>query len=221
MLCSRDSRRTAAGENNSYWRNLYENMKENALDPHEVPVVIQYNKRDLPDTKTDAEIDETRRKGREPVIGAVAIRGEGVLETLYTVLTMAYRNLEARAALSKNIGLTEAEFLGQVFNSIDVSGTALEKRFGAAKKSETGDGTGNGRAGAPVYKHVTTPTPGRDSAATTWASQSGLTAMSLSDSTRVRYRAAGSMLIRLEILPLLPWRAGSVTITVSRPGYFA
>lgn len=148
-----DSRRTAAAENNSYWRNLYENMKENALDPHEVPVVIQYNKRDLPDTKTDAEIDETRRKGREPVIGAVAIRGEGVLETLYTVLTLAYRNLEARAALSKNIGLTEAEFLGQVFNSIDVSGTALEKRFGA-KKSEadsgsgTGSGSGNGRAGS-------------------------------------------------------------------------
>ena len=140
-----DSRRSMAGENNAYWRNLHENMKENGLDPNEVPVVIQYNKRDLPDTKTDEEIDETRRKGREPVIGAVAIRGEGVLETLHAVLQQAFRKMEARAALAKNIGLTEAEFLGQIFHSIDVKGTPLEKVYGpeaqanaAAGKAGTG-----------------------------------------------------------------------------------
>ena len=29
-------------------------MRENGLDPAQVPIVIQFNKRDLPDTKTDA-----------------------------------------------------------------------------------------------------------------------------------------------------------------------
>src|SRR6185369_12145401 len=106
-----DSRRAAGAENNSYWKNLYENMRENGLDPAQVPLVIQYNKRDLPDAKTDAEIEETRKKGKEPVIGAVAIRGEGVLETLYAVLQEAYRAIDGRANLGKNISLTEEEFL--------------------------------------------------------------------------------------------------------------
>lgn len=124
-----DSRRSAAPENNAYWKNLVENMRENGLDPAQVPVVIQYNKRDLPDTKTDAEIEETRKKGKEPVVGAIAIRGVGVLETLFSVLQVAYRNIDGRAGLSKNIGLTEREFLTQVFNNIDTSGTELEKVF--------------------------------------------------------------------------------------------
>src|SRR3954467_8071097 len=42
-----DSRRSAGPDNNAYWKNLAENMKENGLDPAQVPVVIQYNKRDL------------------------------------------------------------------------------------------------------------------------------------------------------------------------------
>ena len=144
-----DSRRSLAAENNAYWRNLYENMRENALDPAEVPVVIQFNKRDLPDTKTDEEIDEIRRRGREPVVGAVAIRGEGVLETLHVVLQVAWRSLERRAGISRSIGLGEAEFLAQIFNSVEVSGTALESMYGpgkaaaaAAGRSRTGSGAG-------------------------------------------------------------------------------
>jgi signal recognition particle receptor subunit beta len=130
-----DSRRSAASENNAYWKNLAENMRENALDVSQVPVVIQYNKRDLPDTKTDEEIEETRKKGKEPVVGAVAIRSIGVLETLYEVLRSAYRGIDARANVAKNIGLTEQEFLSQVFVNIDTTGTALEKLFPPKKAS--------------------------------------------------------------------------------------
>ncbi len=130
-----DSQRSAAADNNAYWKNLQENMRENRLDPAQVPVVIQYNKRDLADTKTDAEIEETRHKGKEPVVGAVAIRGEGVLETLYAVLQLAYRRLDARSQLMKNIGLSEAEFLGQIFSRIDVTGTQLEGKLPKAAPS--------------------------------------------------------------------------------------
>lgn len=124
-----DGRRSAAADNNSYWKNLHENMQENGLDPAEVPVVIQFNKRDLPDTKSDAELEESRQKGKEAVIGAVAIRGEGVLETLYAVLQQAYRSMEKRANLSKNVGLEESEFLTQIFSGIDLTGTALASHF--------------------------------------------------------------------------------------------
>jgi signal recognition particle receptor subunit beta len=124
-----DSRRSATADNNAYWKNLHENMKENGLDPAQVPMVIQFNKRDLPDTRTDAELDEARKRGKEPVVGAVAIRGEGVLETLHAVLQQAYRSMEARANLAKNVGLTEEEMLGQIFSSIDLSGTSLAGKF--------------------------------------------------------------------------------------------
>jgi mutual gliding-motility protein MglA len=130
-----DSRRSAGPDNNAYWKNLMENMRENGLDPAQVPVVIQYNKRDLPDTKTDQEMEETRKKGKEPVVGAIAIRGVGVLETLYSVLQVGFRAIDARAGLSKNIGLTEKEFLSQVFANIDTAGTELEKLY-PPKKSE-------------------------------------------------------------------------------------
>ena len=131
-----DSRRSAAPENNNYWKNLLENMRENGLEATHVPVVIQYNKRDLPDTRTDAEIEETKKRGKEPVIGAIAIRGEGVLETLHAVLQSAYRAIDGRAHLAKNIGLTEKEFLTQVFAHIDTKGTALEKEFPPKKPAE-------------------------------------------------------------------------------------
>jgi signal recognition particle receptor subunit beta len=124
-----DSRRSAGPENNAYWKNLYENMRENGLDPAQVPLVIQFNKRDLPDTKTDQEIEDTRKKGKEPIIGAIAVRGVGVLETLHAVLQVAYRSIDARANLTKNIGLTEREFLTQIFANIDTAGTDLEKDY--------------------------------------------------------------------------------------------
>ena len=133
-----DSRRSASAENNSYWKNLQENMKENALDAGFTPIVIQFNKRDLPDTRTDAELDEARKKGKEPIIGAIAIRGVGVLETLHTVLQMAYRSIDSRAGLSKNIALTEREFLTQVFANIDTRGTQLETVY-PAKRPATGE----------------------------------------------------------------------------------
>ena len=124
-----DSRRSAGAENNSYWKNLLENMRENGLDANDTPIVIQFNKRDLPDTKTDAELEESRKKGKEPVVGAIAIRGIGVLETLKAVLQIAYRSMERRASVSRNIGLTEKDFLTQIFANIDTTGTELAAQF--------------------------------------------------------------------------------------------
>lgn len=118
---------TSALDNNNYWKNLKDNMRENGLDLAQVPVVIQFNKRDLPDTKSDEELAAARLKGKEPVVGASAIKGEGVLETLFEVLRGAYQSLDARAGLEKNIGMGESEFLSRVFDNLDVSGTQVEQ----------------------------------------------------------------------------------------------
>lgn len=124
-----DSRRGAAGENNAYWRKLRANMRENGLDASQVPVVIQFNKRDLPDAQTDEELEQARQRGKEPVVGAVALRGEGVMETLHALLQVAWRNLDERMRVSRNVGLTEKEFLTHIFQQMDLKGTALEPLY--------------------------------------------------------------------------------------------
>ena len=129
-----DSRRSAAAENNAYWRKLRANMRENGLDATQVPVVIQFNKRDLPDAQTDEELEAARKRGGEPVVGAVALRGEGVMETLHALLQSAWRNLDERMRLARNIGLTEKEFLSLIFQQLDLKGTALEPLYPLVEK---------------------------------------------------------------------------------------
>ncbi|MCL2177793.1 MAG: GTPase domain-containing protein [Proteobacteria bacterium] len=121
-----DSRHQAATENNAYWKNMQQNMLEVGLDPETIPIVIQFNKRDLPDTQTDEELELARTRGKEPVIGAIAIQGIGVLETLLAVLQSAYRSLDARSNISLNLNISETEFLGKIFAQIDTSFTSLK-----------------------------------------------------------------------------------------------
>jgi mutual gliding-motility protein MglA len=133
-----DSRRSATPENNRYWHSLRDDMRENGLDPDRVPVVIQFNKRDLPDTRTEEELDLVRRRGREPVVGAVALRGEGVCETFHELMRAAWARLDADANLARNIGMGEEEFLGRIFRHLDLGGTTLEGRYAQAGVSGGG-----------------------------------------------------------------------------------
>jgi hypothetical protein len=139
-----DSRRSATADNNAYWRNLQENMKENGLDMGQVPVVIQFNKRDLPDARTDAEIEAARKRGTEAVVGAVALKGVGVLETFHAVAQAAYQRLDGCSQLTRNLGLTEEEFLGQIFRRMDVRGTELQARYDLPSGGER-SGSGGAR----------------------------------------------------------------------------
>jgi hypothetical protein len=70
-----------------------------------MPLVIQFNKRDMPNVRTDEEIDAMAAKGREPVYKAVALRGQGVLETLIGLVTITLGALEQEHKLSDKFGL--------------------------------------------------------------------------------------------------------------------
>ena len=65
--------------------NLEENLQTQGYDLHQVPYVLQLNKRDLPNVIPVEELSvELQRKG-EPVYEAVAAQGTGVFDTLKAV----------------------------------------------------------------------------------------------------------------------------------------
>lgn len=115
-----DAQRSASRANNEAWRNMVEDLKANGLDPDSMPIVIQFNKMDLPDAKRPEELEEVARRGSEPVFQSVAIRGEGVLETLHGLLQRTYQGLERQYSLSAKFRISEDEFLGSIFRNFDV-----------------------------------------------------------------------------------------------------
>jgi signal recognition particle receptor subunit beta len=131
-----DSRKESIPESNASWKSLHEDMRANRLDPEEIPIVIQFNKMDLPGAKTAEELAEAAKRGQEPILGAVALHGQGVLETLHVLLQQAHRQLEARAGINRLLGLSEEEFLGGVFKQLNCSGTGLAELYPAPRASE-------------------------------------------------------------------------------------
>ena len=71
------------------------------------------------------EIHRLRALIRPPVVPAVAIRAEGVLETLFALLQLAYRAVDRSIGLNQKWGISEREFLGRVFAAVDLRGTKL------------------------------------------------------------------------------------------------
>jgi signal recognition particle receptor subunit beta len=120
-----DSRRSEGSSTLAYWNNMLKNLEANGLDPRSLPIVVQMNKRDLPDARGDDEVADLSQVVKPIVIPAVAIRGEGVVETLHVLLTLTYRSLDARVGLDRSWHISEREFLSQIFSHVDLRGTHL------------------------------------------------------------------------------------------------
>lgn len=77
-----DSQRGKMEENLESLENLRSNIADMNLKLDDLPWVIQYNKRDLPDVLSVAELNQALNPTGVPSFTAVAPRGEGVQETL-------------------------------------------------------------------------------------------------------------------------------------------
>ena len=119
-----DSQRSETKANAAAFMNLRQNLSENSIDPARVPLVIQFNKRDLPDIRTDEEIDALATRGKEPVFKAVALRGTGVIETLMGLLEATWRHLEAEHELSEKFGVTPEPLLAKLAEHLGVDPSA-------------------------------------------------------------------------------------------------
>jgi signal recognition particle receptor subunit beta len=134
-----DSQVTETENNAASFIDLRDNLKELGRSFRDVPLVIQFNKRDLPNVRSDGELDEMARRGKEPVFKASALKGQGVVECFFGVLDRAWRKLDAEHDLSKKLGIAPGAFLDKAAASMGYAGKAAA--FSAACVS--------GKAGAP------------------------------------------------------------------------
>ena len=77
-----DSQRPMKHTNVESLGNLEENLAELGLNLENTPLVLQYNKKDLPDTLSFEELEESLNRGGWESYEASALTGEGVFETL-------------------------------------------------------------------------------------------------------------------------------------------
>lgn len=113
-----DSRASATESNAESFRDLRENLKQNGFSIKSLPLVIQFNKRDLPNARSAAEIEEQACQGKEPVYLAIATRGDGVVETLIGLLDLTLEVLDDKHQLDRKLGLDRGRLLQQVLSKL-------------------------------------------------------------------------------------------------------
>jgi mutual gliding-motility protein MglA len=91
-----DSQREQMEENIESLRNLHENLLEENVDMREFPLVLQYNKRDLPDIASIQEMDDLLNFKSIPAFPAAAIAGEGVFDTLKSISQLVLQSLSKK-----------------------------------------------------------------------------------------------------------------------------
>lgn len=92
-----DSQRPMLEPNKESFRNLRENLAEIGLDVGEIPLVLQYNKRDLANILSVDELNGALNpEGRLDFFEASAANGTGVFETLKGISKLTLRALRSR-----------------------------------------------------------------------------------------------------------------------------
>ena len=95
--------------NRTSWQNLTANLHAFALD--RVPIVVQYNKRDLPDR---VPLDECDKFGQPSILEATATTGEGVVATFFALVERAWSHLESDLQLAAKLGIDAQTFRKQL-----------------------------------------------------------------------------------------------------------
>lgn len=118
-----DSQISETQNNAMAFLDLKENLKAHGLEVRNVPCVIQFNKRDLPATRTDDELAALASKGREPVFTAIATQGVGVLETFMALLHLTWLSLDGVHALGQKFHIDPEAFLQHVLERMGATTT--------------------------------------------------------------------------------------------------
>lgn len=91
-----DSQRERFEANIESLQDMFDNLKEYNIEFKTLPYVLQLNKRDLPNITPVNELIEALRKKDEPVIEAISLKGNGVIETLKSISKLIMVNVKQK-----------------------------------------------------------------------------------------------------------------------------
>ena len=94
-----DSARERMEENLEAWEQFQLALLRQGYDLARIPIVFQYNKRDLPRAATLEELENAFNPTKRPYFEAISNRGTGVMETLENISQMV---IDALRGLSRN-----------------------------------------------------------------------------------------------------------------------
>lgn len=98
-----DSQRPMADANSESFKNLEENLREMGLTIDSLPLVLQFNKRDLKNILSVEELNQLiNPDGRWESFEAVAVEGHGVFETLKAITKSTLKSLRRRMATQES-----------------------------------------------------------------------------------------------------------------------
>jgi signal recognition particle receptor subunit beta len=103
-----DSQRDQARNNFESFSNLEANALRVGIPFDRIPIVIQYNKRDLKEIVSEAEVRERWERAGLPIIFSSALLGQGVAETFQRIISLVTRRMEEQFQVHSRLGIEES-----------------------------------------------------------------------------------------------------------------
>jgi len=115
-----DSQASQKEANKASYKNLRKNLESLGISRDKVPIVVQYNKRDLDDIIPESQMKPFSRFPRpETVHGAAAIKGTGVVDTFFGLLDQTWKAVDKNMNIGKSFGIAGESFMQAVKKHID------------------------------------------------------------------------------------------------------
>ncbi len=112
-----DSQLSQGINNGQSFENLEANAGRVGIDFDRLPLVIQYNKRDLSNIISETEVQKRWQQAPWPVTFSNALTGLGVIETLKALLKQVYDELNTEFNFLEQHKLTQQEFIRQLIGN--------------------------------------------------------------------------------------------------------
>jgi mutual gliding-motility protein MglA len=109
-----DSQTSQAVSNFESFDNLEKNAHRVGLDFEHLPLVVQFNKRDLKEIVGEQELCDRWQPTGLPLVFGSALHGRGVRRTFIAALESVFESLDQRYHLGDDHGLALAQFLSVV-----------------------------------------------------------------------------------------------------------
>jgi signal recognition particle receptor subunit beta len=91
-----DSQNEMREQNIESFANMRENLFSNNIDPDQLPVVLQYNKRDLKNISAVEELNSDLNSSDYPVVEASAVSGAGVEDTFKIITKLLIKDISRK-----------------------------------------------------------------------------------------------------------------------------